>query len=146
MEIVLILDNIRSMYNVGSIFRTSDAFGVREIVCSGYTPTPAHPELAKTGLGAESSVKWRSESVPDAVARLRSEGYMVLALETGGATIAAMPTNTKVALILGNEVEGIASEHLSIADRTVSIPMLGTKESLNVSVATGIALFALTHV
>ena len=145
MEIVLILDNIRSLYNVGSIFRSADAFGVSEIICSGYTPTPDHPETKKTALGAELTIKWRKEEANEAITRLTKEGFAIAALETGGTPLATHKPSKKIAVILGNETEGVSPELLNKVSATLSIDMRGKKESLNVSVATGILLYALTN-
>ncbi|MEI7741950.1 MAG: TrmH family RNA methyltransferase [bacterium] len=142
-DLVLILDNIRSNYNVGAIFRTADAFRVQEIVCAGYTPTPETEGLKKTALGAEITVPWRAESLEASIKRLRADGYQIVALEIGGEDIAKFKTPEKIALILGNEVEGVNPEILKSVDHRLEIPMRGKKESLNVSVACGIALFAL---
>jgi len=151
-EIVLILDNVRSVHNVGSIFRTADAFGVSKIYCAGVTPTPTdrflreRKDFAKVSLGAEKAVLW--EKIPQAdicTRKLKSEGFYVLALEQGRDSISCkeVPEKGKVALIVGSETEGVARNLLEIADALLELPMRGAKESLNVSVATGIALACL---
>ena len=147
----LILDNIRSQYNVGAIFRTADAAGVAKLFLVGYTPAPIDrfgrpvPELEKTSLGATKSVLW--ESVVDTltlVKRLQAEGVTVVAVELTPTSVSlydfVVPQN--VAYIMGNEIEGVSPEVLAAVDVVVEIPMAGIKESLNVSVATGIILYA----
>lgn len=155
-EIIVLAHNIRSTHNMGSIFRTADGFGVKEIILSGYTPFPTYPEdkrlphlrekitsqLHKTALGAESIVPFRVMEMPP-FAELKAEGYRIVALEQA-------PTSTplqtfkapgKIALLIGEEVEGIKPELLAQCDTIVEIPMVGKKESFNVSVATALALY-----
>ena len=150
----LILHNIRSAHNVGSIFRTADAAGVSKIYLIGYTPAPrdkferANKEIAKTALGAEQSVKWKKvENVQDQISKLKQEGYKILALEQAENSVDYREAKLagKTALILGNEVSGIESEILAECDQIIEISMRGEKESLNVSVAAGIALFRLVN-
>ncbi len=148
----VILDNIRSAHNVGSIFRTSDGAGVSKIFLVGVTPWPTdrfgrkQPEIAKTSLGAADIVPWEQVSNDDAVLlvrRLRGEGVTVAAVEQTSNSVALddfqAPEN--VAYILGNEVDGVSDALIKESDMVVEIPMVGEKESLNVSVAAGIALF-----
>lgn len=154
----MILHNIRSTYNVGSIFRTADGFGVQRLLLSGYTPYPAIPEdtrlphirnktssqIHKTALGAELAVSFDYQPAPDLM-QLRQAGYTIVALEQ---TVTATPLPEyrpaeKVALLLGEEVNGIDPNLLKLCDEHVEIPMKGSKESFNVSVACGIALYAL---
>lgn len=156
MQCVLILHDIRSIHNVGSIFRTADAAGVSELILTGYTPTPfdrfgrTRNDLAKVALGAEKSVPW--EHAPEAAPRietLKRDGFRIFALEQDPHSIPLskfpMPKEKeKIALILGNEVDGIPSDLLALAEYILEIPMLGSKESLNVAVAAGIALYAIT--
>lgn len=138
-------DNVRSMHNVGSLFRTSDAFMVEELILAGISGCPPHPEIAKTALGAERSVAWRH--VPDAVAearRLQAEGWRVLALEQAHDSqelgdFAAVP-GERYLLVAGNEVEGVDQRIVSLADAVLEIPQCGVKHSLNASVSAGIAL------
>ncbi|MEM7036210.1 MAG: RNA methyltransferase [Bacteroidota bacterium] len=144
--VVVILDNIRSKNNVGAIFRTCDAFRVEGMLLCGYTPTPPHRDIAKTALGAETTVEWRQES--DAVAavqRLKAEGYRIACLEQAEGSTSLpdfAPTGQdKIALVLGNEVEGVQQAVIDIADLCLEIPQFGTKHSFNVSVAAGIALY-----
>lgn len=147
----LILDNIRSQYNVGAIFRTADAAGVAKIFLVGYTPAPIDrfgrpvPELEKTSLGATKSVPW--ESVSDTLSLvkcLQADGVTVVAVELTPTSISLydfdVPEN--VAYIVGNEIDGVSPVVLEAVDTVVEIPMAGMKESLNVSVATGIILYA----
>lgn len=149
-ETALVLLNIRSSENVGSIFRTADAAGVSKIFLAGYTPAPvdrfkrANTKLAKAALGAEEFVPW--ESAPDAEAlieRLKTEGWRVVAVEQDARSVSYddFKKGERTAFILGNEVEGVPKEILNACDAIVEIPMRGKKESLNVSVAAGIVLF-----
>ena len=151
---VVIAHNIRSAHNIGSIFRTSDGAGVERIFLTGYTPTPAteqtvylarsHKDLAKTALGAEKSIPWeQSEDIGSVLVRLKSEGYELVALEQSERSVdyREYRPKGKVALIVGNEVEGVDAESMEQADVILEIPMRGQKNSLNVSVAFGIAVF-----
>ena len=146
----LILENIRSAHNVGSIFRTADGAGVEKIFLVGYTPTPidrfgrVQAEIAKTSLGASSYILW--ESVGDSVElmkRLQVNGMQVVAVEqhARAVSLANFAVPTHVAYVLGNEVTGVAPRTLAACDTIVDIPMLGHKESLNVSVAAGIVMY-----
>jgi tRNA G18 (ribose-2'-O)-methylase SpoU len=154
LQCTLILHNIRSVHNVGSIFRTADAAGVSEILLVGITPAPVdrfgriRPDFAKVSLGAEHAVPWKQ--VPElgtVIAHLKSEGYLILALEQHIRSVQLfdylLPKDAKVALILGSEPSGLAQDDLHLVDDILEIPMYGRKESLNVSVAAGIALYAL---
>jgi len=145
---VVILDNIRSIHNVGSIFRTSDAFGVEKIYLCGVTPTPRdrfgreRQDLAKVALGAEKSVKWKYfENTIDIVKKLKKEKYQIIAIEQDKKSINLNKIKTKypVAVVMGNEVNGIDKKTLKLADIIAEIPMKGKKESMNVSVTFGIA-------
>ena len=155
-EIIVLAHNIRSTHNVGAIFRTSEGFGAAHIICSGYTPYPATehdprlPHIAekltkqihKTALGAETLVPFSYEETPP-LARLSQEGYTIVALEQAEDSIALPEYEppAKIALLLGEEVHGIEPELLAQCHETVEIPMVGQKESFNVSVAAGIALY-----
>jgi 23S rRNA (guanosine2251-2'-O)-methyltransferase len=157
-EIIIIAHNIRSTHNVGAIFRTSDGFGVKRIILSGYTPYPHLPrdtrlphisekltsQIHKTALGAEKIVPFEHQDTPDLDA-LRAEGYTVVGLEQDKRSIMLQnyAPPQKTVLLLGEEVEGITDELRSKCDDLIEIPMQGRKESFNVSVATGIALYAL---
>lgn len=149
---VLILDNIRSVENTGSIFRTAEGLGVKKIILVGTTPAPIdrfgrkRTDFSKVSLGAEEMVEW--ESVLDAkesIEDLKSQDFAVYALEQAGTSenLKDFVSTDKFALIVGNEVEGVSGELLKATDAIIEIPMLGKKESLNVSVATGVALFEL---
>jgi tRNA G18 (ribose-2'-O)-methylase SpoU len=144
----VILDNIRSVYNVGSIFRTADALGMDKIYLCGTTPAPidrfgrARLDLAKVALGAEKNIEWEySSSTQDVLKKLKKEKYQIIAIEQGKNSIEPKKIKVKypVAIVMGSEVEGINRAALKLADAIVEIPMAGKKESLNVSVAFGIA-------
>jgi tRNA G18 (ribose-2'-O)-methylase SpoU len=145
------LDNVRSGYNVGSIFRTADGAGLRHLHLAGITPTPVHSKVRKTALGAESSIEWTyHRNSLAAVNQLKANGYRIWALEGGPMSSPLFgPADTKqqiepILLIVGNELAGIDPGLLSICDRILYIPMLGGKTSLNVVVAFGIAVYQLT--
>ena len=152
-DFVTVLDNIRSTYNVGSIFRTSDGAGINKIYLCGITPTPDNPKVGKTALGSEKYVPWEhSWSVLETVQCLKVSGYMIISLEggTGSKNIfEALPMikkNSKpIALIVGNEVSGIDPEVIKISSLSIYIPMEGIKESLNVATAFGIASYLLRY-
>ena len=144
--IVLVLDNIRSMHNVGSAFRTCDAFNVEKLYLCGITATPPQKEISKTALGATESVDWTyKESVADLAKELKSEGYAILLVEQTDHSVMLQEFDFaqygKVALFVGNEVFGISDELLPLCDAAIEIPQFGTKHSLNVAVATGITLW-----
>lgn len=146
LPLVVVLDDVRSMYNVGSVFRTSDAFRVERIVLCGITSTPPHAEIHKTALGAEDSVSWMyRKTALDAVEELRQEGYTVLAVEQAeGST--SLPSfvaerGRKYAVVLGNEVKGVHQEVVDASHGCLEIPQLGTKHSMNVSVTAGIIIY-----
>ena len=147
-EIVIILDNIRSFHNTGSIFRSADAFRVMKIILTGFTPTPPHREIRKTAIGAEESVEWKYEKeIVDAILELKQEGYSIIAVEQTSSSI-PLPDffwkpGEKVALIFGNEVEGVQESAIALCDKAVEIPQYGTKHSLNVSVAAGVVLYGM---
>jgi tRNA G18 (ribose-2'-O)-methylase SpoU len=157
-EIIVIAHNIRSTHNIGAIFRTGEGFGVSKIIISGYSPYPSlqhdsrlphiHRKLTdqihKTALGAEAIVPFEYQETPDVTA-LRDAGYRIVGLEQDARSIMLPEYETpdKVALLLGEEVEGITSDMRELCDDLIEIPMVGQKESFNVSVATGIALYAL---
>lgn len=142
-DIVVIAHNIRSLWNVGSLFRTCDAFAVNSLFLTGYTASPPRREISKTALGAEELVHWEYREDPAEVMRdYKKDGYRIVALEktdTSGDLEGYEPPD-KICLLLGQEVTGVSDEHLAMADDIVHIPMHGKKESLNVTVATGIAL------
>lgn len=147
--IVAIMDNVRSMHNVGSVFRTCDAFRVAKLFLCGITPTPPQREIHKTALGAEESVEWEyyKEGV-ELVKKLKSENYFIISLEQTENSVSLLDfslPNQPIALILGHEVEGVAQEIIQLSDISLEIPQFGTKHSLNVSVAAGIALYQLLN-
>ena len=152
-ELVIVLHNIRSLHNVGSVLRTADGAGVAKVYMTGYTPSPTdemgrvRKEITKTALGAESSVAW--EYAPDVsrtIAKLKKDGFSIVALEQsdGAVDYRSFVVKGSVALIAGNEVRGLSSALLEKADASIVIPMRGKKESLNVSVAVAIVTYKLT--
>lgn len=140
---VIILDNIRSLNNVGSFFRTADAFRVEKLFLCGYTPHPPHREITKSALGAELSVNWqKTETTLEAIELVKEEGYTIVAIEQAvGSTFLqnfkVLPEK-KYAFVFGNEVEGVADDIIEMADTCLEIPQFGTKHSFNVSVSAGI--------
>jgi len=159
MKLAVILDNIRSVHNVGSIFRTADAAGVEKIYCCGITPGPLdrfkniRADFAKVALGAERSVAWEAgdggapKNIVDVVAALKRDDWKIFAIEQakGSVPYYEAPRSEKIAFILGAEVEGISAAVLKLADQVLEIPMHGKKESLNVAVAFGIVAFAIMN-
>ncbi|MBR3559716.1 MAG: RNA methyltransferase [Bacteroidales bacterium] len=148
--VVLVLDNIRSMHNVGSAFRTCDAFNVERLYLCGITATPPQKEIAKTALGATESVDWKYvEHVDELAKNLKSEGYAIVLVEQTDTSVMLQDMDfaqyEKIALFVGNEVFGISDELLPLCDVAVEIPQFGTKHSLNVAVATGIVLWEATE-
>lgn len=144
--LVMVLDNVRSMHNVGAIFRTADAFLIEKIVLCGITPTPPHREIHKAALGATESVDWIYEKdICEALQNLKKENFRILGIEqtNDSKIISEYPIDNteKYALILGNEVDGLSEEALSYYDAFLEIPQLGTKHSLNVSVCGGIVMW-----
>ncbi len=146
----IILEDIRSAYNVGAIFRTADASGVAKVFLVGYTPAPidrfgrAQAEIKKTSLGASETMPWEKvESMSELIAQLKNEGVTVVAVELaeGSVSLKGFVEPENVAYVVGNEVDGVAKDTLAQADVIVELPMLGQKESLNVSVTTGIVLY-----
>ena len=144
--LVVVLDNIRSLNNVGSVFRSSDAFKLEKIYLCGVTATPPNAEIHKTALGAEDSMEWEYEEDTKAVvAKLKQEGYKIFAVEQVQNSImldrVELDKANKYVLILGNEVKGVQQEVVDMCDFAVEIPQFGTKHSLNVSVAAGIVIW-----
>jgi 23S rRNA (guanosine2251-2'-O)-methyltransferase len=147
--IIVVLENVRSAYNVGSVFRTADAFLVEAIYLCGYTAFPPHKEIRKTALGAEDTVAWKHfRQIGEAIAELRAEGYSIYSVEqvegshllhrfSGG--------GEKMAVILGNEVTGVEQSTIALSDGCIEIPQLGMKHSLNISVAAGVVLWELVR-
>lgn len=150
MHISVLVHNIRSLHNVGSIFRTADAAGLQHVYLSGYTPTPPRKEINKVSVGAEDFISWSYDETPDAIlAAAKQQGTVVIALEQSERSISYDQVKKEIAaekvlLVLGEEVDGIEKDLLSQADLTMEIPMRGQKESLNVSVAFGIAVYELS--
>lgn len=154
-ENILIINDVRSVHNVGAIFRTADAVGINKIYLTGYTPTPIdrfgrkRSDLAKSALSAEESVEWESfEDVSELVNKLKKEDYLVIGLEQDEKSVdyKEVKLRDKNAILLGNEVLGIPEDLKEKCDVLSEIPMKGTKESLNVSVATGVFLFRILNI
>lgn len=147
--LVVVAHDLRSAHNVGSVFRTADSAGLAGVVLTGFTPTPDHRGVAKTALGAQDAVPWRHEpDLHDALAALRADGYTVAALERTPEAVgpASVPASAfPLALVLGNEVDGVPASVLAGADLVVGLPQYGVKASLNVSVAFGIAAYRLVE-
>ncbi|MFA6609149.1 MAG: TrmH family RNA methyltransferase, partial [Candidatus Paceibacterota bacterium] len=154
---IAVLDNLRSVYNVGSIFRTANAVGIEKIYLCGTTPTPLdkkgirRSDFAKVALGAEDTVAWEYfENTFECVKKLKKEGYYTLAIEQADNSVDYKDVDIKgkenVAFIIGNEVDGITKDVLEISNVTVEIPMIGTKESLNVTIAFGVAVYRILGV
>jgi 23S rRNA (guanosine2251-2'-O)-methyltransferase len=144
--IVVVLDNVRSMHNVGSVFRTSDAFNVDEIALCGITAKPPHREITKAAIGAERSVSWSyHENTARYLTQLKEEGYLLLGVEQMEKSISlenfAFDKKNKYALVMGNEVDGIHEEVIPLIDTFLEVPQFGTKHSLNISVCTGVVLW-----
>ncbi|RYZ57395.1 MAG: TrmH family RNA methyltransferase [Chitinophagaceae bacterium] len=147
LPVIAVLENIRSAYNVGSVFRTADAFLLEGIYLCGYTAFPPHKEIKKTALGAEDSVTWKHfKNIGEAIEEIRSQGYKVYAVEQavdswklGSFTV----EDDKVAVIFGNEVTGVEQSTIALCDGVIEIPQLGMKHSLNVATAAGVVLWEL---
>lgn len=149
-RMVVVLDNIRSMHNVGSVFRSADAFLVEGICLCGYTPQPPHRDIHKTALGATETIDWiHLATTLEAVQQLKEKGYKVFALEQAEGSISLdqfkAAYSFPLAIVLGNEVEGVDAEVLKLCDGCIEIPQFGMKHSLNVSVAAGIVLWELVR-
>ena len=150
LPVVIVLDNIRSMNNIGSVFRTADAFKIEKIILCGITATPPHKDIEKTALGATLSVDW--EYVPDtmtAVQMLQQKAYTVYAIEqVEHSTLLhniQWDGNTPIALVFGNEVMGVSQEVVDLCQKAIEIPQFGTKHSLNISVSAGIVMWHLCY-
>lgn len=144
--LVMVLDNVRSLHNVGSVFRTADAFRIAHIYLCGITATPPHAEIHKTALGAENSVEWTFfEDTLCAVQHLHQQGYEVLAVEQAENSTSLpnlqLDPNKRYAMVLGNEVKGVQQQVVDACDGCIEIPQFGTKHSLNVSVAAGLVMW-----
>lgn len=146
--LIVVLDNIRSLNNIGSVFRTSDAFRVQEIILCGITATPPNRDIHKTALGAEDSVEWRHfESTKDVVLELKTNNIQIVAIEQAKESISLnefqIKSDKPIAVIFGNEVEGVSDDVMEIVDECIEIPQYGTKHSLNISVSAGIVIWDL---
>ena len=145
-DVVVVLDNVRSMHNVGSVFRTSDAFLIKEIVLCGMCPQPPHRDIHKSALGATDSVNWRYEKeTVDAIFQLKEEGYKIIAIEQVHDSVSladfTKTENNKLVFVFGNEVHGVSDEVLALCDACIEIPQHGSKHSFNISVSVGIVLW-----
>jgi len=143
---IVILDNIRSIHNVGSIFRTSDSFLIEKIIISGYTATPENDRMKKTALGSSDSVDWEySDDIIETIKKLQKKDVKIISIEQADESLKVEKFNpvsgTKYAFIFGNEVDGVSDDIINVSDEVVEIPQVGTKHSLNVSVAAGIVLW-----
>lgn len=146
MPLTVVLDNVRSLHNVGAVFRTGDAFRVERVLLCGITATPPNAEIHKTALGGEDSVDWQYfPSTAEAVARLKEEGYTVWSVEQAEGSVMLNDihpdTTCRHAVVLGNEVKGVEQTVVDMSDGCIEIPQFGTKHSLNVSVAAGIVMW-----
>ena len=145
-DITIILDRLRSAHNTGNIFRLADAVGAKEIICCGYTPCPPHPKLAKTAMGADTTVRFRHfETSTAAVQEIRKEGArQIFAVETGSGGTCAWEKNYEfpLGLVFGNEALGVLPETISICDGIVNLPMLGFKSSINVGNCAAVVLYS----
>ncbi len=146
--VIAVLDNIRSMHNVGSVFRTADAFLLEAICLCGYTPQPPHRDIHKTALGATETVDWfYTTTTTEAVLQLKQNGYKIYGIEQTSGSISleqfSYPASEKIAVVFGNEVEGVSQDVLALCDGCIEIPQAGMKHSLNISVAAGIVLWKL---
>jgi tRNA G18 (ribose-2'-O)-methylase SpoU len=156
-RVILALHNIRSTHNVGAIFRTADAVGVSEIFLIGVTPDPIdrfgrkRADIAKASLGAEETIRWQhfdDVKFLEKVSDLKSEGFQIISIEQSENSVdyKTIEAGENILIIVGNEVEGLSKEVIDVCDFVAEIPMLGEKESLNVSVATGVALFRILNI
>ncbi len=148
--VIVVMDNIRSMHNVGSVFRTADAFLLEAIYLCGYTAQPPHRDINKTALGATETVTWKHfETTVEAVKALQQNGYKVYAIEQVESSISlenfSIRADEKTAVVFGNEVEGVQQEVIAICEGCIEIPQLGMKHSLNISVAAGIVLWEIVR-
>lgn len=148
--VIAVLENVRSAYNVGSVFRTADAFLLQAVYLTGYTAYPPHKEIRKTALGAEDSVDWRHfPNATEAILALREMGYRVYAVEQVHDSILLQDMVTasdeKIAVIFGNEVTGVEQDTIAQCDACIEIPQLGMKHSLNIATAAGVVLWELTR-
>ena len=148
LPVILVLDSVRSLHNVGSVFRTADGFAVEQIILCGITGQPPHREIEKTALGATQSVSWQHyEEITEALQNLKNDNYHIIALEQASGSVMLNDfkpeRSEKYALILGNEVNGVSEQAMQMIDTCVEIPQFGTKHSFNVVVSAGIVLWDL---
>lgn len=148
LPVCIVLDNVRSLHNVGSAFRTADAFRMEKIFLTGITGTPPHREIHKTALGSTESVAWEyAEKTETILSKLTSEGYKIIAVEQTNESIELqkfqIQKDEKLAFVFGNEVNGVSEEAMALADVAIEIPQSGTKHSLNISVCLGIVMWEL---
>ncbi|MFZ4398478.1 MAG: RNA methyltransferase [Bacteroidales bacterium] len=146
LPIIIVMDNIRSQHNIGSVFRTSDAFKMEAIHLCGITATPPNREIHKTALGSTDTVEWKYfETTIDSISFLKKQGYLIYAIEQAENSISLenfeINRKNKIALVFGNEVDGVSDEVMRVADGGIEIPQFGTKHSLNISVSAGIVLW-----
>ena len=146
--LLVILDNIRSLNNIGSVFRTSDAFRIEKIYLCGYTAQPPHREIQKTALGATKSVDWEhSENIIEVIKDLQNQNIKVVAIEQTENAIMlddfTVTKSEKIAIVMGNEVQGVQQDVIDVCDSVIEIPQIGTKHSLNISVSCGVVLWDL---
>ncbi|MEZ4778836.1 MAG: RNA methyltransferase [Flavobacteriaceae bacterium] len=144
--IIIILDNIRSLNNIGSAFRTADAFLIEKIYLCGITATPPHKDITKTALGATESVAWEyTQNTLEVVSNLKKENIQIIAIEQAENSVSLLDfklqKNTKYAFVFGNEVKGVAQDVVNASDTVVEIPQYGTKHSLNISVSVGVIIW-----
>ena len=146
-SITIILDNVRSALNVGSIFRTSDAFLIEKIILCGITTTPPNKDIRKSALGATDSVNWEFEkNTIDAISKLKENGYQIIAIEQANKSTNLNEfniTKKSIAIVLGNEVNGVDENVINMCDDVIEIPQFGTKHSLNISITAGIVIWQL---
>mgnify|MGYP000903222119 CR=1 len=148
--IIIVLDNVRSMNNVGSVFRTSDAFLIEKIFLCGITPKPPHRDIQKTALGATETVDWEHKSSTlETIEELKTQGYIIYSIEQTKNSIMlndfSFPKGEKIAIVFGNEVDGVSQEVVNLSSGVIEIPQFGTKHSLNISVSAGIVIWELIN-
>lgn len=147
--LIVILDDVRSMHNVGSVFRTCDAFAIEALYLCGYTPQPPHRDIHKTALGATETVHWKSfATTTEAVTRAREAGYKIMAVEQAHNSTLLHQLDygeERIALVFGNEVTGVSDDVLAVADGCIEIPQWGSKHSLNISVSVGVVLWEMVR-
>ena len=150
LPIIIILDNIRSLNNIGSVFRTADAFLIEAIYLCGITAQPPHREIQKTALGATATVNWKHfQTTSEAIIELKKKGYKITAIEQTENSVMlnnfSVKENEKLAIIFGNEVSGVEQEAIDLSDLVIEIPQQGTKHSLNISVSVGVVVWDLIN-